>query len=474
MKYSIVFKLLIITVFLSPSVRAAEGDSGELQKAIAELREMVLNQQAEIRAQQAEIESLKNRIETQGEELKAVSAEGYRNSAVRFPARAKEGAEPVKVPDTPAAPVESSVTSKYGIDFYGYIKADGVYTSQDVVTDTVPFYVRPGNGSNGDYQFNMSAKESRLGAKLGGPEFGGGKLTGLVEVDFYGDFADVNSRHAYKLRTRQLYLRYGNEDWNLLAGKTWETYMATFPQTLNFSYYNLMGQLGLRKTQVRLTKNQQVGEDQNLTLKVALAEPVGGLHGADLDEDLVDDGAESDMPTLEYQVSYTAPVMTEKPSQFSLSGFYGRETADTSGDGSDQDFDSYAIIGGLTFPLTDKLALKGTLWTGTNLDGAWGGIGQGINALTGETIDSVGGWIQLGYQATEKLKFNIGYSMDNPKDSDLNVGDRSDNSSYLVNAFYSFIPEFILGLEYMRLETGYKGEADEATDWLQTSLIFKF
>lgn len=510
LRYLPISLCLTILLFISPAALANDAGSEDLQAAVAELRAMVLSQQEAIRAQQTEIQTLKKKIEDQNAEIEAISLQSYPHAPTRFPVKdtvatstetvtaphsapvqevtadgkvasadlsgtASPPGSPVAVPDAPSepspvAPGKVDVTSKFGIELYGYIKVDGVYTSQDVFTDTVPFYVRPSNGSNDDYQFNMSAKETRFGAKLNGPEFGGGKLTGLAEFDFYGDFAEVGNRSAYKLRTRQLYINYDYEEWGVLAGKTWQTYISTFPQTINFTYYNLMGQLGMRNTQIRLTREQKIDDDSNLTLKVAFAETAGN----DLDGDLINDGAESDIPTVEYLATYSVPVLTDKPAEFSFSGFYGRERADVNADGHDQDFNAYAVIGGLTFPLTDQLTLKGTIWTGTNLDAAWGGIGQGINPTTGETIDATGGWVQLGYQATEKLKFNLGYSIDDPKDSDLNAGNRSFNTSYLVNAFYSFTPSFILGLEYMRLETGYKDRSDEATNWLQSSLIFKF
>lgn len=445
---------LVFVIPLTTPLMSAQPTNAELLSELQQLRERV-----------SELESLIiHRTETAPIPQEAV------------PQKSREPVQPGSSGKTQEREVliPGNVNSKFGMELYGYIKLDAMAHGQDVFVDAVPFWVRQSNGSNDDGQFNMTAKETRLGAKLRGPDFGEGKVTGLAEFDFYGDFSATSGRHAYQMRSRQLYLQYSQDDWSLLAGKTWETYLTTFPQTLNFTYYNLLGQLGLRKNQIRLTKNIKIDEASSFIVKAALAESVGGLHGGDLDGDGIDDGAESNRPSFEYALTYVTPVLNDEPAKFSFSGFVGQETADTNGDGSDQDFDTYAVIGGLEFPLTDQFTLKGSIWTGTNLDGAWGGIGQGINTTTHDTIDACGGWAQLGFQATDKLKLNLGYSIDNPKDDDLPAGGRSENSSYLINALYSFTPSFILGFEYMHLETGYKGAADEETDFIQSSLIFKF
>jgi len=480
------FKSFTVLALFCLNLQAEVIQPAELRASIDELRAMVISQQKQIQIQQEQITILQAQVDGRGRQSREDQSYGIsEDHGGEVVSSAGEGGIPGRRPTSSDALVESKipvvkgvsenfVTSKFGAEFYGYLKTDVIFTSQDVSLDTVPLFVRQRNGSNDDGQFNMSAKESRFGAKLKGPDIGSGALTGLVEFDFYGDFSDISARHAYKLRSRQLYVNYGNEDWSILAGKSWETYLSVFPQLVNFSSYNLMGQLGMRKEQLRFTKNYTIDEQSKITVKVALAEPLGGIHGGDLDEDGVDDGAESDLPNFEYLIAYSLPMLTDQPSTFALSGFYGEEKTGTTQLGADKKFESYAFIAGLTFPITEKLLLKGTLWTGTNLDAAWGGIGQGINLLKGETIDATGGWAQLGYQATDKLKLNLGYSFDDPQDSDLNIGDRSKNSSFLVNGFYSFSPNFILGFEYMRLETGYYGEKDEAADWLQSSLIYKF
>lgn len=446
MKNALLF--LVIALLTSPFTVAYSATDAE----VAELRAMILELKQEV-------EGLKSQL-TEKEAKRDVS----------LPPKT-ESDSPVRQPIK--KPAVAGVSSKYGLSFYGYFKLDGFYDSGLTSHQEIPFWAVPSTGTaKGSY--DMTAKETRLGMNFSGPEVAGGKVTGKLEMDFYGNInsgANLGTNHAFEPRTRHVYLNWDFDDWSILAGKTWEPYIITIPQTLNFSYYNLMGQLGLRKTQLRVTK--KLGSDVELV--GAVLEPVGLIHGGDIDGDTQDDGTDSEFPVLSTKLLYKQAVLTDKPATFGLAGVFGQEQLDIHGSGDGKKtYDAYAVQGGFTFPITDSLTWKSNFFYGINLDSFWGGIGQGINTTLEREIESRGGWTQLQFKATDAIDINVGYSIDDPKDGDLNNGMRSKNQSYLLNAYYHFDPSLTLGLEYFRNETDYKNASDASNDRIMSSIIFKF
>lgn len=369
-------------------------------------------------------------------------------------------------------PTVASVSSKYGLGFYGYFKLDALHNSGLTSHQEIPFWVRPDTGTNGG-SFDMTAKETRLGMNFAGPEVAGGKVTGKLELDFYGNIntpASLSTNHAFAPRSRHAYINWDFGDWSLLAGKTWEPYIIEIPQTLNFSYYNFMGQLGLRKTQLRATK--KIGEGTELI--GAFLEPVGGVHGADLDGDLQDDASDAEFPVISGKFLQKIPSLTDKPGRFGISFVYGQENIDLPPVGDRTNYDAWAVVSAFNLPLTDWLAWKSSIYTGENLDSYWGNIGQGINLAAQTEIAGQGGWSQLQFKPNEKNSLNIGFSVDNPADKDLSAGGRTRNESYLINYYHSFHPSLLFGIEYMKQKTGYKGSDTAENDHVHSSLIYKF
>ncbi|WP_221030755.1 hypothetical protein [Actomonas aquatica] len=422
----------------------------------------------EIRALRARLGALEALVEQR------VADDGAAPVASDVPSLAPVAATPRPVaPAQPAAAMPAPMVRAPAaprVALYGYVKADAFYETRDTYVDALPFWACADDAThnNGDGEFGLTAKESRFGAKIDGGDVLGGHLRGQFEFDFYGDLG-LSGHHAYTPRTRHALVEWKGGDWSVLAGQTWETYLVTFPQTVNFTAYNFQGQLGLRRSQVRVTRRMELGDERRVTAKFALAEPLGGVHGADLDGDHQDDAADADMPVLEYNLEYQSPAL-----RAAVAGFYGREHLGPIGGFGARDFDAWAVIAGGEIPLGASFTLRGSVWTGTNLDSAWGGIGQGINLGRSETIDATGGWAQLGWAVAPDVSLNFGYSWDNPDDNALNAGQRTLNESLLVNGFWNVGSNLTLGLELMQLRTGYKGAATATAERVQSMVKFGF
>ena len=370
-----------------------------------------------------------------------------------------------------------NVASKFDINIYGYVKLDAIYDSQETVAGDLAFYVKQEGPDGSDSQFYMTAKETRLGLAIAGPEAMGGKVSGKIETDFYGKGGTDN---AANLRMRLAYLDWAFSSTSIRAGQDWEAFITAIPKSVNFAYMADQGALGLRRPQVRVTQNLNIADGTKVILKAAAVRTIG----QDIDGAGQNDGADSGVPSVQYNLMLQQKVAASKPLKVGVSGHFGKETLDTNGEDDNEDFDTWSVIGSLVFPITDMVTVQGTIWTGENLDTYYGGIGQGINKKRDDTYNGIkasGGWAQVVLNPMAKLNINLTYGLDKPDEDDLTaIGDyhpRSQNQYIGGSAYYSFIPELTLAVEYVNLTTEYKTETDtdDVTDnRIQAAAIYKF
>ncbi len=354
------------------------------------------------------------------------------------------------------ADVPITVSSKYDVTIYGYVKLDASYDTHKTQGD-LAFFVLPEVDGEKDNEFNMTARQTRLGLKIGGPELGNGKISAKIETDFYGQGAANNKAD---LRMRLAYVEWKDDMWQVSAGQRWETFITVVPKTVDFATYNYAGQVGFRRPQFR------VGQTIDMfTWKIAAARTIG----SDMDGLGQDDGADSGTPSVQWNLLLTPVLLTEKASRISFSGAYGTETVDTENDATgevkidDKDYTSALYIGSLYLPITDMLALQGSYWDGENVDNYYGGIGNGINLAKEKGVKAQGGFAQLLLKPMADVTLGAAYGIDDPKDGDLNAGNRSKNERININGFYNVNKSLVLMLEYANIKTKYL-DADDATD----------
>ncbi len=361
---------------------------------------------------------------------------------------------------------------------YGYVKLDVAYDTQRTSAGNLAFFVLPEVGGKSDNEMNVTARETRVGLALTGPDVGDWKTTGKIETDFYGSGGTENGA---SLRMRLAYVDIASPDgWAVRAGQDWETFITVFPRIVNFSYLADAGALGIRRPQLRLTKETELNDSNKVIAKAALARSIG----QDIDGGGQDDGADSGVPSLQGNLILETKLMTDKASKFSVSGHWGRETVDeteTTLTGSKvitdvdaKDYNSWSLIGSVFLPIVESVSLQGSIWTGEDLTTYYGGIGQGINPLLQKSIRATGGWAQIMTDLTDKLNFNVGYGLDNPKDDDLNAGYRSKNQIIFTSLYYNFTTFLTAALEYSHMTTSYLGGSDASDNRVQGAMIFKF
>jgi len=151
--------------------------------------------------------------------------------------------------------------SKFGIKFSGFVKNDFFWdTRQTVSAREGHFHLwpapveldEPGEDINQKASFNFLAIQSRLSAKITGPDALGAKTSGLIEGDF---FAQANA-NINLFRLRHAFVKLNWEYTEVMAGQYWNPLFVTacFPGTVSFNTGTPL-QSFARNPQVRVTHN---------------------------------------------------------------------------------------------------------------------------------------------------------------------------------------------------------------------------
>jgi hypothetical protein len=368
------------------------------------------------------------------------------------------------------------VAASLDVQLYGYARLDMAYDTARVVPGDYALYVKSEAVNTEDNQLSITANQSRLGLNLSGPDWAGGKMTGKFEIDFYGGGPENKSN----ILLRQAFAELSWPDYglSLLAGQAWDLVSPLVPDTVNFLACANAGEIGYRRPQLRLTEVFVLTPQSKLTLKTALARTLGTAASTGTGTNIVslneDSGKDSGVPTVQGSVAYTFPLLGKQPALVGVSGHWAREEYDLDTHNTYKLLPSYSLSLDLAFPVTDDFCLKANLWKGTDLATYLGGIGQGINTATVESINSEGGWVSVGLGPWVGVKTNVGASVELPQLDQLQTGDRSQNTVLFINAFYQLTPAVQIAGEVSSFRTFYKNQTPGDAVRYQTALIYGF
>jgi hypothetical protein len=158
---------------------------------------------------------------------------------------------PIDVPKPEGLLGDLRLGSGARLRLYGFLKASAIESSASsggpiFGSDDFPLPLLLGDtGPNGDPQFHVKARSSRVGIDFGWPDITPNlALTGKLEFDFEGDFTSINNRNISSARSPQPSLRLGwvradtkigqvpwfvqfGQDWTILGSSTLPDYFET-------------------------------------------------------------------------------------------------------------------------------------------------------------------------------------------------------------------------------------------------------
>jgi len=431
---------------------AENAPAGDLQEQVAELRRLALEQQDEIARLQAQIGG--HPAATPVAAFPAETAPGTAPVAPQ-PAAAAAGAAPVPVNATMPASTPQPVppSPKPRFNFYGFLRLDAIYDSSITNNAQTPFYVlspsNPNVGGAGNSVFTMHPRLSRLGLNISAPPgaIKNGSVTGKFEVDFQnGGGLTAESRPLPRIRHAYIQVQKGSNSW--LFGQTWDLISPLFPSPNDDTLMWNAGNLGDRRPQIRYTYAPRT-TPFNAAVALGLT---GAVDAQDLDANGVRDGENSGLPNVQARFGWKRSNLDA-----GIWGHYAWEKTTKAIAGKTR-FNSYSAGLDAKWQPTRKWDLMSEIWTGSNLSDFRGGIGQGINATTGDGIRSRGGWIEPGYHVTPKYRVAVGYTLDDPVGADVPMGGRTRNSAIYLHNQWQLPANLEIGANYLYWTTQWKGQ----------------
>ena len=366
--------------------------------------------------------------------------------------------------------VATAFGQQSGVQFtpYGYIKFDAAHDTARTAYGDLAFWVMPKSAVGGnERELNFSARETRFGLNIAAPESRGVKTTGRLEIDFYEEVATAN-KYLPRLRLAYVDLAWSN-GWSLRLGQEWDTYISFHPDMVDASALAYQGHLYARHPQVRLTKEAKLGEDTALTVKLAVQH---GRNSGNIDGDNQPDENAAAVPNFHGSLVLKSRLLTDRQSTFTISGAYGREKV--RGAENPGTYDSRLIHVGVQLPLSQRFTLQGIFWAGENIDNYLGGIGQGIDAVKGVGVSTLGGWGQVIYAPTGNARTSVGYGIEDPRNYDLSGDARIRNDRIFTNFFYSATDRVTFGVEYSLLRTDYAVSENMLNHRVNFSALYRF
>jgi hypothetical protein len=370
-------------------------------------------------------------------------------------------AAPAKTPGIP-------ITAKPSVELYGFIKLDTAYDTAQVYPGNYAVRVQqPLAGRPARDQFSITANATRLGLNFKTQGSGPAVTSGKLEVDLYGGGTENKPtpmmRHAY------FQVEWPASGVTLLAGQTWDVISPLWMPTANYSVGWWAGNIGYRHPQVRLSKEFRLDDGNSFLLQGALVRTMGHLTGER------NTGVDAGFPTAQGRLAYSFPAGAGGKAAFGLSGHWGEEAYPAVTPGQpDVRFRSWSANLDMKIPMGKSVTLQGEAFTGRDLDSYLGGSNEAIRLDPKTATESAGGWLALSIIGSPKVTWNLGASVDDPRNSELSPGARSRNSSIFGNGYFTIAPSAQLLAELSYWATDYLGKPRAHAFRAQLSFQYTF
>ncbi|WP_437203914.1 hypothetical protein [Planctomicrobium sp. SH664] len=352
---------------------------------------------------------------------------------------------------------------------YGYARGDLDFASHLFNNIQSPFFVLPGDSSYllpgatqpvdpNQTNYSLYARLTRVGLEyysLPVKSLDGALASARTEIDFLTSTpANPESRPLLRLRLAYGQLTYG--DWTFLVGQDWDLASPLIPSINDNTLQWNNGNTGDRRPQVKALWDHDFGDGYRLQVQNGLA-LLNAINSLDQDRDGIRDNEYSGVPGYEGRIGFVAPSWVEgKRMLGGFWGVWGLQKTSTPVNGLNS-WETWAYGTDLQVPLTSWLTFRSEFFHGANLDDFRGGIAQGINPVTGQTISTTGGWLELVTQPVPWYQTSFGYSVDDPRNADVPQGGRTLNHSLYMGNRLLLGRGIIVGVDMQRWATEWRG-----------------
>jgi len=337
--------------------------------------------------------------------------------------------------------------------------------------------------------FGATLRQSEIGLEVFGPHLGGASTSGDVQVDFAGGFPNtLNGVTSGALRLRTATVRLDWPRTSIVAGQDAVFFSPLSPTSFASLAVPAMGYAGNLWSwvpQVRVEHRIELASGSSLILQGGILDNLTG-EPPDFQAMRVPQAGEgSSQPAYGARVAWTGHA-SGQPITFGMGGFYTRQDWYFG-----RHVDGWAGTADWTIPLPRGFILSGEFYRGLAAGGMGAGAGRSVlfngslddPATRVRGLDSVGGWSQLKYRATERLEFNGAVGLDNPMARDLRLFPNSQsyfdaqlaqNRSALLNLIFRPRSNLLLSAEYRHLRTFEIDRSDHTAEQINLMMGILF
>jgi hypothetical protein len=404
--------------------------------------------------------------------------------------QAQSGGQHVATPQpspTQAAAPPVTTQSRLPLTLYGTILLNANFNDAFMnITDLPLFANKQGSDPFGnDKTYTMTARQTRLGMKYEHPDdVKGAKLSGLVEIDFFGGKAPL--ANGVNMDLIRLRLAYGRMDWKhfaLEAGQDWAIFAPLNPTS--YAEYAIpslsaSGNLWIRLPQIRAEVHGPIGHGVNLLAQFAATDPnMGDLSTTTFTENRPPGiGERGRAPGAEGRFAFSRKY-DDRDFTIALSGEYthGKNSGPVGSIIRQIPVDSWGTALDYTLPFTKKFNLTGEWYTGRELgifsDASAEAI-QPVGIFGDRGVRTSGGWTQAQFNFTAKIQMNLAYGIDAPSVRYISIGARTRNQTYMGNLMYKWSPHLTVAGEYRRILTDYRNQVQSNERGETANLAFAY
>lgn len=458
---------------LAAALTQQESELQSSQREIRQLRQQIVDLQAEVAAEKAS-----NADPPQHEDGEGAA----RLSAEVNALREQQELQQSEIATHEQSKVESE--SKFPVKLTGLILMNVFANSAGV--DQIQ---SPSMATNGDGTTDLSLRQTVLGLDARGPHLFGATSAADVRVDFFGGLGQTNYPGAggsVRLRTAHAEMSWNETrafiemDRPILNpnAPTSLTAIAQPPLAWSGNLWNWIPQVGAEHA-------FRQADGSRILLQGAFADiPDPGTPGATSAPPSNASLAEqSRWPGSEARVGYTRGDKATGL-QVGAGGYFSPHS-----EANYLHFDAWAATIDYRVPLVARLEASGSVYRGSSLGGLGGGAfkdylykQEGGYSLV-RALDDVGGWTQLKARASERLEFNAAYGLDSAFVGELRsylaAGSGAyqalaRNSTVFANVIYSPTASTLFSLEYRRIDSSQVTGLNAITDVFGVAAGYRF
>jgi hypothetical protein len=370
-----------------------------------------------------------------------------------------------KVDDQYQTKIESA--SKYRVRLSGIVLLNLFNSHGDTDNQDFPSFVK--GPSTGTGSLGATMRQSEIGLEVFGPTLVGAKTSASLQADFAGGFPStwngVNSG-IFRLRTASMRMDWKNSA--IVVGQDSAFFSPLSPTSfasLAVPALSYAGNLWAWTPQVRVEHRFEISGDQNILLQGGILDNLTGEFPADSYFRVAGAGELTRQPAYAIRTAWTRTVLGQ-PLSFGVAGYYSRQEWS-----SNQYIDGWAGMADWQIPLARRVIFTGEFYRGKAIGGIGGDISQTVvydgNPANPATpvrgLNTIGGWSQLKFKATNTLEFNAAVGLDNPTTKEVRAAAASQpylfnplfvqNRGALVNFVFRPRSSLLFSAEYGHLRT---------------------